>query len=47
MERASNLDAQVSISSQQGQGTQVTLKMNTTESRLQSISRKLVAHHVR
>ncbi len=47
MERASNLDAQVSISSQEGQGTKVTLKMNTTESRLQSISRKLVAHHVR
>lgn len=47
IERASNLDAEVSISSQEGQGTKVILKMNTTESRLQSISRRLVAHHVR
>jgi signal transduction histidine kinase len=47
MERAANIEAQLSISSQQGRGTKVTLKMNTTESKLRSISRDLVAHHVR
>lgn len=47
MERAANLDAQLSISSQPGQGTKVILEMNTSDSRLRSISRNLVAHHVR
>ncbi|MBO9127990.1 MULTISPECIES: sensor histidine kinase [unclassified Rhizobium] len=46
-ERAANLDAELSISSQEGKGTKVSLKMSTTESRLRSISRNLVAHDVR
>jgi nitrate/nitrite-specific signal transduction histidine kinase len=46
MERAANLEAQLSMSSQPGQGTKVILKMNTTENRLRSIARNLVAHHV-
>jgi signal transduction histidine kinase len=45
-ERASNLDATVSISSRKGHGTKVALSMNTNESRLRSITRKLVADKV-
>lgn len=42
-ERANNLGANVAISSRLGHGTKVVLSMNTSESRLRSIARKMAA----